>query len=108
MGRLHVKRSLILISLVALSLAALADVPADTLQLNEVRHIRMMHDGSLVDVTSDAGPRVNTVWYGCTNPLYYSTGSLPNWHGGDICSFAPENAGVTDTLINLVTFPIRI
>lgn len=95
----------------ALAPLALADdVTADTLVSiqNEV-HFRMHADGTFYQVSGD-GPttRENTVYYDCTGADYRLTGSVPRWHEGDINSFAPENPGVTDTLINLISFAVVV
>lgn len=93
----------------ALAPFCVADVGTDTLipVQNEVR-FRMRADGTFYQVDSGPATRVNTTYYDSTGPDYRLTGSTPRWHGGDINSFAPENPGVTNTLINLISFGVVV
>jgi hypothetical protein len=107
MGRLPVKRCMLLS--LAMAWPALADTPIDSMEpIGEVVHVRVAPNGELI--FEDPGPtnRVNTIHYGMTGGLFYGTTSAPRWNIGDICSFGPEGAGATNTLINVVRFPIQM
>lgn len=76
--------------------------------VQDVVRFRMHADGTFYRADGNPGPRVSSTFYDSTGGLYYTTTATPRWHGGDICSFAPENPGVTDTLINVVEVPIGV
>lgn len=93
----------------ALAPFCVADVGADSLAaIESVVHMRMRADGTFYQVDPGADPRVNTTYYDCTGATYSLTTSTPRWHGGDINSFAPENAGATNTLVNLISFGVVV
>jgi hypothetical protein len=76
--------------------------------IENVVRMRINRDGSVTEVAGGPSFRANSSYYDCTGADYRLTGSVPRWHGGDICSFAPENPGVVDTLINLLSFGVVV
>lgn len=94
----------------ALAPFCIADVETDSLlPVEYVVQMRMGADGAFHPVDG-GGPttRVNTTYYDSTGPDYRLTGTSPRWHGGDINSFAPENPGAVDTLINVISFGVVV
>lgn len=104
------KRSLaiVLCGCATASLATAQEMADDLLPIENAVRLRLNPDGSTTVISSRPTTRANTSYYDCTGADYRLTGTLPRWHGGDINSFAPENPGITDTLVNLLSFAVVV